>query len=211
MASFVPAGLAAAGSIIGGITGGKGAKKQAKAIQQAQQQQLAFLTANQNRQYDLNAPAIGNGNAADSRIAALLNLGGDTAGAQAGFDAYRNSTGYDFRQERGLQAVNQNRFAGGAGQSGDTLKRLMGFNQNLASSEFGNYLQQLGGVSGTGANARGLVAGVGGQTANLYTNVLGNNLQNQLGALQQGTNNQQSTIQNLLNAGLFAYGSSYGK
>lgn len=209
-AAAVPAALSAAGSIIGGITGGKGAKKAAKISAAATREQIAAANANRDYQYSLNAPSIAHGGAADDRIAALLNLGGDTGAAREGFDAYRGSTGYDFRLTEGLDALNQRGFAGGAGQSGATLKAGVQFNQNTASNEFLRYLQELGGVSSGGATSRGLVAGVGTNTTNQLINASQVGAQQQIGATNAGTANTQDLIQNLINAGNFAYGSSYG-
>lgn len=211
MASLIPAGIAAAGSVIGGITGGKGAKKEAKAIKESTASQINYLTGNRDYQYNLNAPAISGGNSADARIQALLNLGGDAAGASAGFDAFRDSTGYQFRRDQGLDAINQHGFAGGTGMSGATLKAGERYGQNIASDEFLRYLQELGGVSATGANARGVVANVGNTTANQFVQASQNGLNGQVQAIGAGNANTQNTLQNLINAGQFAYGSSFGK
>jgi hypothetical protein len=211
MAAAAPAAIAAVGSIIGGITGGKGAKKAAKISAQATREQIAAANANRDYQYSLNAPSITRGGAADDRISALLNLGGDTEAARAGFDAYRGSTGYDFRLTEGLDAINQRGFAGGAGMSGATLKAGVRFGQDTASNEFLRYLQELGGVSSSGAQARGLVAGVGSTSTGQLINASQIGAQQQIGAVNAGTANTQSLIQNLINSGNYALGSSYSK
>lgn len=208
-AAAVPAALSAAGSIIGGITGGKGAKKAAKIQAQAQREQQAAILANRDYQYSLNAPAINTGNAANDRIAALLNLGGDTAGAQAGFDAFRDSTGYNFRLNQGLGAINGRAFAGGTGQSGANLKALTQFGQNIGSAEFGNYISQLGGLNAGGANARALVAGVGGTSTGQFVNANQVGAAGQIGAVNAGTANTQQLLQNLINSANYSLGSSY--
>lgn len=201
--------IAGAGAIGAAAIGSNASKKATQANLSAQQQQI--LNANQNRdyQYSLNSPAIGNGNAADARIAALLNLGGDQAGAQAGLDAFKESTGYASRLNEGLQATNQRAFAGGMGQSGAALQALQRTGQNYASNEFGNYLGQLGGVSATGANARGLVAGVGSNATNQLINASQNFNNNQQQIIANQAANGQNLVGNLVNAGLFAYGSSF--
>lgn len=208
---LIAAGIAAVGAIGSAAIGSSASKKATTAAQNQQNQQI--LAANQNRdyQYNLNAPAINNGSAADARIAALLNLGGDTAGAQAGLNAFKESTGYASRLAEGLQATNQRAFAGGMGQSGAALEALQRTGQNYASNEFGNYLGQLGGVSATGANARGLVAGVGGNATNQLINASQNFGNQQQQIIAGNAANQQNLIGNLVNAGLYAYGSSYGK
>src|SRR6187551_488591 len=103
MAALAPAALAAGGSIISGITGGKAAKKQAKAIKESTAAQIAFARENLDRQTSLNQPQINYGRAADDRIAGLLNIGGDPAASAAAFEDYKLSTGYDTRLQEALQ------------------------------------------------------------------------------------------------------------
>jgi hypothetical protein len=204
------AGISAVGSVLGGVTGGKGAKKQAKIAQQTQDKQIAFATGNRDYQYNLNAPTIGYGGKAEGNIAALLGLGGDTTAAGAAFDAYKGSTGYTTRLAEGLGAINNRGFAGGAGMSGATLKAGQQFGQNIASGEFGNYLGYLGGLQAAGAGARGLVAGVGNSATNQMIGAAGAGGAARMGAAGAAGDNTQAMIQNLINAGLYAYGSSYG-
>lgn len=161
------AGISAASSLLGGLFGSSSAKKAAKYQLQATREQIAAAERNRDYQYGLNEGAIGYGTSADDRIAALLGLGGDPAAAQAGFDQYRDSTGYQFRVDEGNQAVNTNAYARGMGDSGATLKALVRYGQGAASDEFGRYMGQLGNVSSAGANARGLVAGVGNNTVSM--------------------------------------------
>lgn len=205
------AAIGAAGSVIGGITGGKGAKKAAQIQAQSTQAQIAAANANRDYQYQLNAPTIGYGNAADDRIAGLLNIGGDPAASAAAYGAYKDSTGYTSRLMEGQNSINSNAYAGGLGRSGATLKALTRFGQDYATRDFGNYVNMLGGVSANGASARGLVAGVGQNTVNQFAQ------SNQAGADAAGNaaiiqaNNNASAVQGLFNAGAYALGSSYNR
>jgi hypothetical protein len=90
--------------------------------------------------------------------------------------SFFTSPGYEFRRGEGQRDI-QNVFAArGAGQSGNALRALTDFNQNLASGEFGNYVNTLMGLSGrgqqqaqstgqaamqTGTNVGNLLAGMG--------------------------------------------------
>lgn len=206
---LVAAGVAAAGSIGAAAIGSKAAKKNAQVASDSTASQIAAAERNRDYQYNLNAPSINRGNAADDRIASLLNLGGNQAQADAAFNSFRDSTGYRARLGEGLSAVNNGAFAGGAGQSGATLRRLQEVGQDYASREFGNYMGYLGGVSATGAGARGLVAGVGNNSTNQLINAFQTGSQQQIGANNQLAANGQNLIGNLVNAGLYAYGSSY--
>lgn len=207
------AGIGALGSVLGGIAGGKGAKKAAKISRQAQQESIAAARENRDYQYGLNEGAIGRGSAADERIAALLRLGtgADANGAaDAAFNAWRDSTGYQTVRDEALSATNQRSFAGGVGQSGAAARRLQETAGNLANGTFRTYMGDLGDVSGRGGNARALVAGVGGNATNQIIGATQVGAAGETAAVNAGTQNIQQLIQNLANSGAYAYGSSYG-
>lgn len=206
---LIAAGIAAAGAVAGGAISSSATKKAAQASQDSTTQQINASNANRDYQYNLNAPAIQGGSAADARIQALLGLGGDAASAEAGFDAFRESGGYDFRLGQGTSAINSNAYAKGMGNSGATWKALMRYGQDYGSNERNVYLGQLGGVSGTGAQARGLVAGVGNNATNMQAQALAANGQNQgQAAIAQGAN-MSGVLQNLAQIGGSALQSSY--
>lgn len=207
---IIAAGIAAAGAIGGGAIAAGASKRNAKTAAAAQASQEAAARENRDFQYGINLPTINYGRAADDRIAGLLNIGGDPSASSAAFDQYKLSTGYDTRLREGLQSVNQRAFAGGAGQSGAALKALQTRGADVAGRYFDTYLGQLGGVSSTGANARGLVAGVGNNATNQLINASQTGAQNQMAITQGNATNTTSALQNVLNAGLYAYGSSYG-
>lgn len=205
------AGISAVGSVLGGIGGGKGAKKAQQAALQGQRETIAAADRNRDYQYNLNAPTITGGNAAGDRIRALLGLSGDAGAANAAFHQFRDASGYQNIYDEGLRAVNTSRFAGGAGMSGATLRRLQETGAEIGNRSLNQYLAQLGGVEAQGANARGLVAGVGANTTNTIANAIQTGTQGQINGINAGTANFQNTIQNLANAGNYAlaYGSSY--
>jgi len=74
---------------------------------------------------------------------ALTGLGGDEEAAQAAFQRYQNSTGYQFRLGQGMEAITGGAASRGLLNSGATLKGLNDYGQGAASAEFGNYLGQL--------------------------------------------------------------------
>lgn len=94
--------------------------------------------------------------------------------ARDAFDIFRDSTGYQFRLNEGLDAVNSNAFGQGFGQSGAALKALQRYGQNFASNEFGNYMGYLGNQQGVGLGAGSALAGVGQN----YVNTISNNNNN---------------------------------
>ncbi len=80
---------------------------------------------------------------------------------QDAFNNYRNSTGYQFRLNEGQKALGSNFAARGLSNSGAAARSLSGFNQNMASGEFGNYMNQLAGIQNMGLGAGSAQAGVG--------------------------------------------------
>lgn len=76
-----------------------------------------------------------------------------TASNQPDLTAFTTSPGYQFRLNEGTKA-GQNAFAARGGAfSGNALKALAEYNQNMASNEFGNWWNQLSGLAGIGQNA----------------------------------------------------------
>lgn len=105
-------------------------------------------------------PVMEQGNTALNMIMALLGGNGDAA-QRAGFDTYRNSTGYDFTMDQGRRAV-EGSFAGrGVANSGATLKALTQFGQGNANQYFNQYLDRLMGVNQSGQTAAQIVSGAG--------------------------------------------------
>jgi hypothetical protein len=90
-------------------------------------------------------------------------------------------------------------------------KALQDRGNNIASQSFGGYLGELSRVSDRGTTAASSLAGVG-------TNMVGQVSSNNNAAADARGNaalvnasNINGTINNLINAGAYAYGSSYGK
>lgn len=89
--------------------------------------------------------------------------------AQNAFDAYRGSTGYQFRLGQGMDALNQGYAAKGALRSGAAQKDFMRYGQGIASDEFGRYLGYLGGQQATGLSGASAIAGIGNTALNAMT------------------------------------------
>ncbi len=206
---LIAAGIGAAGSIVGGITGGKGAKAAAKTQQQTTQMQIAANNANRQQLVGLSQPSIDRGNAAGATYAGLLGVGGDPAASAAALQTYRGSTGYQDLLDTGLGAVNSGAYARGMGDSGATLKALQTRGMNIANQNQQQYLSNLNGLIQTGNSAIGNVAGVSTSTTNANNAALQNGSDASQGAIISGATAQQNALRNLTNAGL-TYASSYG-
>jgi hypothetical protein len=209
--ALIAAGVAAAGSVAGAAISSSAAKKAAKTQADASAQSNALAR----EQYASNAanlnPAIARGNQAAGYVGDLLGIGGDPAASQAAFQRFRDSSGYQFQLSEGLGAINANAYARGMGDSGATLKALQDRGNAMAQGSFQTYLGNLQNVSNQGTTAASALAGVG---QNLVSNVTANNNQSADAAGNAAlvrANGINGSIQNLINAGAYAYGSSYGQ
>ena len=98
---------------------------------------------------------------------------------QSAFDNYRNSTGYQFRLDQGMNAINSGYAGAGSIKSGAALKAINDYGQGMASQEFNNYLGALGNQQGLGFSAASAQAGVGQNYANSLTGIYQQNGANQ--------------------------------
>ena len=103
---------------------------------------------------------IGQGAQAGSALADMLGLNG-TPAQTAGFDRWRNSTGYKFGMDQGTNAITGNAAARGLLGSGSTLKALNTFGQEYANSQYGKYADMLSNLLGAGTANAGVLAGAG--------------------------------------------------
>ena len=69
------------------------------------------------------------------------------------FDDFRKSTNYDWRLSEGLKGVTGSAAAKGLLNSGATAKALTAYGQNLASDEYGRFVDQQRALSNDEANA----------------------------------------------------------
>lgn len=127
--------------------------------------------------------------------------------AQNAFDTFRGSTGYQFRMNEGVRAID----AGApVRNSGATLKARQQYGQNLASNEFGNYLGYLGNQQNLGFGAASAQAGVGQNVTNSLVANNNANASNQANAfLAKG--NANANMWNGIGGGIGSIlGSSFG-
>lgn len=107
------------------------------------------------------SPTIGQGGNATNFLSSLLTGGGDTAAATGAFDNYKKLAGYAPALSAMQRGVTGGAAAKGLLNSGSTSKALVKYGSELDSGMFGNFLQQLAGLSGLGLQAGNLVANVG--------------------------------------------------
>lgn len=147
-----------AGAGIGGALGASGASSSGY---------NSAIGANQNglgTSYGALSPYSNTGSAAESALANLYGLGGQAPN----FSAFTNSPGYQFQQQQGSNAINRAAAASGNAFSTTTLAQLGNYNSGLAASQYQQYLQNLYGLTQTGAGA---ASSLGGQAVTGAANV----------------------------------------
>jgi hypothetical protein len=106
------------------------------------------------------APQVGNATGASNQMASLLGLNGADA-QNAGFDNWRNSTGYQFGLDQGREAITGSAASKGLLNSGATAKALTKFGTGYANQQFGNYFNQVLGLGNQGNQAAGVLTSAG--------------------------------------------------
>lgn len=163
--SWVGPAAAVGGSVIGGLLGKGAAKKAAKAQTQAN----AMAIAEQRRQFDLTREDLApwreqGGNA-------LARLGRASTGDMADFNV---SPDYNFRRTEGERDIGNSFAARGGAFSGNAMKALTQFNQNLAKGEYGDWWNRQAGLAGVGQAATSTGAAIGANSANAISQLLSN-------------------------------------
>lgn len=103
---------------------------------------------------------IANGGNASNALAGLLGLNGGS-GQDAAFQKFRDSTGYQFGMNQGMQSITGNAATQGLLNSGGTLKAMDTFGQNYANTQYQNYLNPLQSLLSSGLQGAGVLAGAG--------------------------------------------------
>lgn len=149
------------------VIGAYGANKAAKAQLQGAREGAAAEREMFNKQIELQQPMI------DVRNNALPDLVSASYYPPFDYDTYQNDPGVGFRFKEGLKALQASKAAGGMLRSGNTLRGITQFGQELGSQEYTNAfnryqaeraaklnpLQSLVGMGQTSANTIGGAAG----------------------------------------------------
>ena len=187
----------------------KASSKASRAQQAGAASQIAATNANRDYQYNLSAPTIAAGNKAGDLFSGFLGAGGDAAASKDALDTFRGSTGYQDLQNEGMKGVNASVFAQGMGQSGAAMKALQDRASQIANGSSQQWLGGLNTLASRGDQSRGLVAGIGMNSTNMNNNATQGAADAKGNAALASAGNTNNLIQNLMNAGMSAYGSSY--
>ena len=179
--AVIAAGVGAAASVGGGLIARSGAKKAARAQEQAAQRAEATQREFFNRQIELQEPFRQAGMSAQQQLMQLLGIGGDASMPEYGSMArpfgqqdFEQDPGYAFRQAEGMRALERSAAARGGLMSGNTMRGIQRFGQDLASQEYGNAfnrfqieraarLNPLQSMMGSGQSAANVMTGATGQ------------------------------------------------
>jgi hypothetical protein len=179
---------------------GEAAAQAAKDAAAKQQAATDMATAENRRQFDIGqsnlTPWLQAGKGALTAQQNLMGLNGNVdVNAELSKDP-----GYQFRLAQGQKSFDSSSLASRAGfGSGGAFKAANDYNQGNASQEYGNRLNQLAGLSGTGQTTGNQMAGMGANYANNQGNLWTNNANAQGAAGMAGANARQSGLWNIIN------------
>jgi hypothetical protein len=148
------------GDIIGGVIGGVGSLIGGSKAKSADLTGFNYLQGS-----PIGKTYLPAGAQALNTESALLGGGTPEAQAQAksAFQNYLGSTGYNFQLDQGTRAITGSAAARGILNSGSTAKALEQYGQNLASTNFNNYLGQQQGIAQMGLQAGSQIGAAGTQ------------------------------------------------
>lgn len=124
---------------------------------------------------------------------------------QDAFAGFREGTGYKFRLNEGMDALNSGWAAAGTLQSGAAAKDAIRFGQNFGSNEFSNYLGALQSQQAVGAGSASSSASVSQNFGNTVAAQNNFNAQNQMNA-QLGRQDPFANVLGTIGGGILSYG-----
>lgn len=186
-------------SIINGIFGNQAANTQATAATQAAamsqasaDKAIALQQQIFNQQQQNQAPWLAAGTAALGQLAQGMATPESAYMKPFSMADYTADPGYAFRQQQGMNALQNSAAARGGLLSGNTLKGIQDYSQGLASEEYQNAFNRYQTNQGNQFNRLASVAGLG-QTANTALNTAGSNYAGNVGNISM---NNAATIGN---------------
>lgn len=198
----MPFGVAAAvaapvvGGLVQGAMSGSGASA-SRGISREVMQKGAENYAHDQGNYQ---PFISTGQNALASMADFSNLNGQDA-STAALGRFQASPGYQWTKDQAMQGIDHGAAANGMLRSGETLRAEATLGANLASNEFGNYMNRLSGIAGMGLQG----AGLGNQSTSTYDGLLTGTGGQQASNAQAAGNTQASIYGNAINGAVGGY------
>ena len=177
----------AAATIGSGVLGAFSSSQASRAQERASREAIAAQERMFNRQVELQAPFR------EAGVNALPELIAASRYTPFDYDTYQNDPGVGFRFREGLKALQASKAAGGMLRSGNTLRGITQFGQELASQEYTNAFNRYQAERAARLNPLQSLAGVG-QTAT-------NTLSNEAGQYGQAMANNAAAMGNIRASG----------
>lgn len=133
-------------------------------------------------------------------------LGAPTEQLAPDMSVFTNSPGYQFRRDEGQRDIGNSFAARGGAFSGNALRGLTDFNQNLASEDYYNFVNQLNNMAGFGQTATNNATNLGQN----YSTQAGNTMANYGDARASGLANQYNMWGQGLSGAANAFGNYWG-
>lgn len=235
--AWVAVGAAVLGTAASVSASNKASRTQAEAARDANaisKESADASVAENRRQYDLSradmAPTIERGNLAGNRLQGLMGLGANTGLSDYGslmqkFNGAQleQEPGYQFGLQQGQRGLDSSAAAHGGYYSGAQLKAASRYNNDYASTKYGdaynrfnndqtNTFNRLSGIAGSGQQANSQIGQFGASMAqnnagimNNYANNAGNNMMGAANARASSYLSQGNALQNALNQGVSAW------
>lgn len=202
-------GAAAVATVGSAAISSSASSKASKTAQATADSNNALQASIYNSNKETLSPYVSTGNTASSSINALLGLGGDSTSANAAYQAYKDSTGYQSALTQGQNSVTAALGQKGLTDSGAALKALTQYGQDYASQNFQTYLGDLQTQQSTGLSAASALAGV----STNYANSVSSNNNTAATASENATLSSANAINSALGnlTGAVGLATSYGK
>lgn len=160
--------LAIGGSLIGGIASAGASRSAARSQERIGREQIDLQRDIYDDQTARFAPFLGAGQNALAAYNYEMGLGA----RPEGYGGYTATPGYEYRLGEGVRAIDASAASRGNLLSGATLRALQTHGQNVATQDYGDYMNRLGGMVGSGQSAAGMQASAGQNFATGATNAL---------------------------------------
>lgn len=160
-------------SLASGLIQSNAAKKSAKAQTKAAEADLAFQKEQAAKSEARLAPFVSAGTGALGVYQDSLGLNGASGNART-VNAFQVGPGYQFALGEGVKAMDRSAAARGGLFSGAYSKELTRYGQGVANQEYGNWQNQLYGLTSLGQNAAAQTGNIGLGYANNVSNALNN-------------------------------------
>lgn len=201
--TWVATGVTLVGGLYAANQGKDAASSAANKMQGATDQSLAENQRQFNISQNNMAPWLRAGRKSLAAQQDLMGLGGDGTQMQA----LQSAPGYQFRLQQGQRSLDAGLAARGGMGSGKSMQAGVDYNQNFASNEYQNRLNQLAGLSNTGQSTATQMGNQGMQYAQNQGNLWTGNANAQGAAGLQAANMNASTLQGVGNV----LGNYYGR